>query len=468
MKYRLYDFKGVKQNLSPFNHQDGDLLTCQNLYSYPYGAKTKRPGYVEFLGTVSGQVNNLWSWEKPSTGALFLYNASANTVKYSVEGTGDWTVAENGTAGYANAYWGQTSLDEYMIMGDASGSTRHTTNGTSFTNTTLAPVGNQFAEMNQRVLIGGTASILYASELGSAIGWSPSATSPSYSEPIGGQGKIASVRNIGGEIVVTKTGGAIVHFDGYKKFQNPSSEGPSSYLSQAQYAGIWFWLNHNGIQMFDSKPKLISRGIQDLIYNNTGSAISGGQFSLAPGVVHQEDYFVSIGTVTSSLIPETINSCVIKYNLPLNEFSWYQYANEPTAFHSFIDANDNRQLIFGAANGQCYKVTGTATSDNGTPITASMMGFLTFGAPETDKLVNQIDLFASPGCGAKFQVAMSDTLDLNALNWVDVGNLFRGHYRWTGPQGLRGKFMFYRLYERSSDKPFTFYGMTIDVEPKGK
>lgn len=469
MNYSITTFRGVKQNLSPLNHTDGDLLVCQNLDSYPIGAKTKRCGYTTYLGTLPNRVNSLFSWQKPSTGDLFLYAASNNGLYHSIEGTGDWTISGNGTITSVIPGVGHASLDDYLIIGDGAGSTRHTTNGTSFTNTTLAPVGNKMCEFNQRIYIGGTNNYLYASELGSAAGWDTTTTNPSFSEPITGRGTISAVRNVNGEVLTTKSGGAMVHFDGYQKYQNPSSMGPISPWSMDEYNGIWFWINRDGMIAHDTYPKVISRPVQDLFYSNFGTGVSYSYLQSGPGVVYKDDYMVSVANITSQLVPETVNDMVIKYNVPSNEFSWYKYAVRPYAFHRFIDRSGNEQLLFGENNsGQVYIRSGTATSDNGTAITARMMGFLDFGDPKKEKIVKEVAALTSPGCGATLQIAMSNTLDLNSLNWHTFPDLHSGYTAYSPPKPLRGRYCFYRLTESSTDKPFTFYSLMFDIDPIGK
>src|SRR3990167_1491772 len=111
-----------------------------------------------------------------------------------------------------------------------------------------------------------------------------------------------------------------------------------------------------------------------------GEGIVGTTFNTMPGTTHQYRYYATIGTVTDDLTDETISDAIAVYDFQNNDWWNYKFANKPTAWLSFKDVNGNEQLVFGAADAQCYQIAGTATTDNGASIETVMEGVIHAGA----------------------------------------------------------------------------------------
>ena len=154
--------------------QDGALIHSVNMVSFPYGAKTKRTGYSTFLGTPDAStVNSLLDYHQNDGSTFYLYRASGSALYYSLQGTGAWTLSGNGTISNG-AHFGGAILDNTFIGGDGVGSTRHTTSGTSFTNTTLAPISEFFEQYQNRIYASGTAGDCFYSTTNDATNWNTS------------------------------------------------------------------------------------------------------------------------------------------------------------------------------------------------------------------------------------------------------------------------------------------------------
>ena len=70
-----------------------------------------------------------------------------------------------------------------------------------------------------------------------------------------------------------------------------------------------------------------------------------------------------------------------------------------------------------------------------------------------------------PGCQAKLQISLTDNLYETTRKWFDVGDLSRGITYVEFPQEYnRGKYMFFRFYESSSDQPWTVYAITFEFD----
>src|SRR3990170_3078965 len=300
---RVVNIGGINTYVNPLIEERTDnkafLTRAVNVDSYPYGGKSKRPGYITFLGTADGSaINSLFSWTKEDGTTLFNYRASGSSLYYSIQGTGAWTLAGNGT---------------------------------SFTNTTLAPIGEHFTQFQRRIYIGGTSSTLFYSTTNDATNWNTSGTSDSSSFTIPGAGKINKVINANNRLVATKNSGLVYRWDGYSLVDTSTSLGPTSPYSVSDAEGYFFWLNRLGHFGYGGdKPKLLSNAIQGQVYNNMGSGIAGANFTTAPGIVHKYDWLCAVGTVTDDFTNEPVANAIIKYSFQKNEYLNYSFNNNPT------------------------------------------------------------------------------------------------------------------------------------------
>jgi len=461
-KIRIFNIGGKQLRVSPFLHKEGELIRCTNMETDMVGAKKKRPGYTTYLGTVdNSQVNSLFNWTKDDGTTLFNYRASGSALYYSIQGTGDWTLCGNGTIS-DGAHVGHATINNTLMIGDGVGATRHTTNGTSFTNTTAAPIASDFVPYQGRMWAMGTASFAFYSRAGThaPIDW----TTDSSSHFIGGGGKLNKIFKSNDRLVFNKNSGVMQRFDGYNLLDLATNLGFTSPYSVGEVEGYRIGLNRLGFFGYGgNRPEIISNPVQRQIYNDAGKGIVGTIFDNAPGVVHKYDYLCSVGTVTDDLTNVTIPDCIMRYNYQLDEWDDWKFANRPTAFCSYKDENGNQKLIFGDANGQCYTQGGTNLTDNGTAIDCVMEGVLHFGQPESDKRFNYIWAFTNPGCQAKIQVAISDTFTKGKKNWVDMKQLSDGVMETKFSEG-RGKLLFWKVSEASKDSRFQFYGFTVSVD----
>lgn len=462
---RFQNIGGLNFYVNPLLKNDGEVIKALNVTSDYYGAKTKRPGYSTYLGTPDAStVNTLFSWNKMDGTTIYNYRASGSSLYYSVQGTGAWTLCGNGTISNG-AHVGYAVLGDTLTVCDGVGSTRYTTDGTSFTNGTLAPVAVDVAEYQGRIFAAGTANTLFYSSAGDATNWNTSGTSDSSSFDIPGGGKLSRVVKVADRLNIMKNNGQMLKWDGYNLVDMSTELGPSSPYSLGKVEGYWFWLNRLGIFGYGGdKPQLLSNPIQKQIYNNAGSGIAGGTFNTAPGAVYRYDYMTAVGTVTDDFTNETISDAIIKYDFNKNEFLNWKFANFPTAMTSYKDMNGVNQFIWGDATGQCYQLAGTANTDNGSAIEANLTFVIHGGSPELDKKWNWYWFFFNPGCQAKVQVAFSDIYTLSRLKWKELGDTTTGVLRGRFNEEPRSKFLFVRIYESSRNSRFTYYGCSVDHE----
>lgn len=499
MAVEYFNSTGINTYQNPLQ-LDGNLIHSVNMISFPFGAKSKRPGYKAFLGTPdTNQIQSLhaWNWNDGTTS--FLYRASGSSLYYSAQGTGPWTLAQGGTSGDSG---GTITLGNHFgaaignggavfIGGDAVGSTRHTTNGTTFTNTVLAPVSEFFADYQGRMYAAGTSSTDFYSTTNDATNWNLAGTADSSSFTVPGEGRLGRIFVAADRLIETKSLGHLFNWDGASQIDNATNYGPSSPYSVAQIEDYRFWVNQYGHFGFDgANVQLLSNPIERYFYNRQNTGIAPSLFSTIPAECHIYDYFASIGTVTDDFTQRTIPNAVLNYNYQKNEYLMWSLADQPTALKSYYDLNGRRQMIFGDSTGQCFQLDPTATTDNGNIITTELVFLFTYDSQATsynqssssstsgisyDKKWNWIRLFFNPGCEVNIQAAFANTFTYQHLQWFDIvdnspnpnQNAQDGicEFRFpSNPQTDRSKLMFLRIYEASPNSQWTYYGSQISAD----
>lgn len=462
IKQRVYKLGGLNLRISPFLLKDGDMIRQVNVENDMYGAKKKRPGYATYLSSIGGTVTSLFNWTQNDGTTFWNYAVSGGTLYYSTQGTGAWTVCGNGTL-TNGARPGHAVLENTLILGDGTAATRHTTDGTSFTNTSSAPIANYFDDYQNRIFAGGTSSSLFWSTTGTPTSWT-GADSTSVNIP--GPGKINSVFKVANRLISTKNSGKIFRWDGFELYDTATDLGPTFHYSVGHIEDYRFYPNRLGVYGFGGvKPEIISNPIERQIYNDVGEGIVGGTFDLAPGIVHRYDYLWAVGAVTDDLTDETINNLILKYDYQLDEWGNWDFARLPTAFGTYVDTSGNSQLIFGDNTGQCYTYGGTTSSDNGSSIQCVMEFIIHDNAPETEKKRNYLWLFSNPGNEAHAQIALADSFTHKNLVWEDIGQLTDGFTEYRFPDGSRSRLLFLKITEASRNSRFHFYGWSQDFDP---
>jgi len=467
----MFQLDGLNLQTSLVNHQIGDTLVAINVDFNPIGAMSKRSGINAFLGTPdTNQVTSLFSLRTSQGTAPTLYRSSGTNIYYSAQGTGAWTAATNGSIATGGTVRSGI-LNDVMIVGDGVGSTRHTTDGTSFTNTTLAPLAKDFIDYQQRMYAVGTASDLFYSTTGDATNWNTSGTSDSSSLNIPGAGKLIKAIKLADRLLTHKSSGLMHRWDGYSLVDMATNLAMTSPMVSDKSEDYGFWVNRLGVYGCDGgRPQLISRLVQPLFYNNTGSAVAGTQFDVMAGGVHRYNYYMSLGTITDDSVGKTIDNAVLYYDYLQNNFGVYQYPFLPTSYHSYKDYQGNQQLIMGNNAGQVYQTSGTATTDNGTAIYSEVVGVI-HGGTLLDKKWNRMRMMFDPGSQARFSIALTDSLRIptDQRAWTPILSIngfdsSSGVMDYRFPVGSRGKFLFWKVSDDSKTSQWTCFGGEIDVE----
>lgn len=463
---KAFKLSGLNLKISPLALNDpGQVIYALNVKRDLIGGYKKRQGYTTLLGTADGsQVNSLFSWTQNNGTILNLYRASGSILYHSVQGTGAWTTSAGGTI-TAGAHFGHTVLNDTLIGGDGTAASRHTTNGTGFTINTSAPLAELWASYQDRVwgakgtAFSGTAADMAYSTTGTATDW----TTDSDTVRVSGAGRINSLFVAGDRLTPSLEQGNIFKYDGFQMRNLSTNMAPSSPYSIGNIEDFRIYLNRKGVFGYSGgKPEILSNPIERLIYNDSGSAIAGNTFDNAPGISYRYDWLCSVGTITDDLIHETIPDAVLKYDVQLDEWVTWRFADRPTAFGTYQDTNGDEQLMFGDSAGQCYQLAGTATSDDGSAIESGLIGFIHGGSLD-EKEWKYIKGLFNPGCKAKVSFALSDTFSPRTLQWKDIAFAKDGVVEEHFPAGSRSIFLFWRIYESSTDQPWECHGFQYEA-----
>lgn len=493
-----FNSNGVQTYQSPLQ-VDGQLIHGVNIVGFPLGGYSKRPGYGTFLGTLGAQVNSIFSYSPYPTGSgttLWLYAAAGSILSYSQNGTGAWTTPTNGTIANGN-HVGNAVLNNTLIIGDGVGSTRHTAVGTAFTNTGSAPIAQYFSQFHQRIYASdGTTANLNFSVANDATNWSNSGTSDSSFIPIPNEGGIVSHFVAGDRLNIVKQRGDMFNWDDTTLIDMSTKYGASSPWGISNIDNTWFWINQYGIFNYDGATKnLISNPIQRHFYNRQNTGIGTATWGTAPSVGHIWDYLVAVGTVTDDFTGRAVNNCIERYDFQKNQFTYWSFNDAPTAFHSYNDINQKRQLIFGGTAGQVFQMDLTKTSDNGAPIPTEMVFLFTYSSQsmtQTPKGMSTVTsamyeekwdwirLLFNPGDEVNIQYAFSNTLTYQHLKWstaINTGKRTGDYYQVSDgaveirfpndPNNVpRSRFMFLRIYDNSDNSAWSYYGCQVSADPQ--
>ncbi len=442
---------------------DGQIIRAVNIDSSPYGAKDKRNGYGVFAaGTVSSRVDDLFSWIPDGSTTPWVYMNAGGSLFYSTAGTGPWTIAGNGTL-TVGSHMGHSVLNNTLLISQGGGTTRYTTNGTSFIDAVAAPAGPAVEQYQNRIYITGTSARIDFSTTNDPTNWSTSGTSDSSFFIAPGAGVNHKIFKLADRLFIAKQSRNMFRWDGYALVDISTNLGPSSPLSYGSVESNGFWLNEKGIFTSNGdQPQLISNPIFRFFQNSNGSQIAGTSLGSAPSTVFYYDYFCAVGSMTDDFTNETVPNAIIKYNFQKNEWLNWSFADFPTALHSFRDSTGIPQMVFGNASGQVFQL-GTQTSDNGKPIESIIEMMFDYGNPLQQKDWRILWGFFNPGCGAQIEVATSDTYIKENKKWQTIGPAKEGvvYYRF---QGNRSRFLYVKITESSRDPAYDLYGIGIEAD----
>lgn len=497
---------GINTYSSPMQGQDGQMIHGVNVTSFPLGGLSKRPGYTSFLGNLGTQVSSLLYYPNQNNGtALTLLAAAGSLLYYSQQGTSAWAIAQGSTGGdsggtITNGNHVQGCIvNNVLLIGDGVGSTRHTNNGTVFTNTNLAPVGQFYCQYQGRAYTtNGTNSVLSFSDANDITNWNTGGTSDSSSLTVPDEGAAGPMFVAGDRLVVTKTKGKMFNWDASSLVDMTTKYGPTMPWSIGSIDDFYLLPNQYGLFSYDGANKqLISNPVQRQFYNRQNTGMSGSQIGLtstACGQAHVWNYFLTQGTITDDFTGRRIPNSILKYDYQKNTYLNWQFYDNPTSMLSYTDATNQKQFIFGGTAGQVFQLSSSATSDNGHPIQTDMVFLFSYAAQQEtfsqtsaatisgmtyEKEWKWLRVYFNPGCEVNIQYAFANSFTYERLKWsetINTANLPVTNGAAQFQDGIleirfpmdtnnppRSRLLFLRIYDNSDNSQWTLYGVSIDA-----
>lgn len=468
-KAQVFNLRNLNTGKNPMLLDDGELIQAVNVDSTPFGAKTKRPGLTQYLGTLSAQrAESLFSFAQgtntSSAYTFWNYIQENSVLFYSVNGTGVWTVVGNGTFPTTGPLMSSVLADT-LIVGDPEGTVRHTANGTSLTNTSGPPAPGAMAEYHQRIYIGGYySSNLFWSNVGTASDW----TNDSSSILIPGPGRIRSLyKSIDDKLMIGKETGELYSWDEVNLEKVSKENGPSSRRSLAVADDKYYYLNWKGVYRQDiGLPTQISAPVENYINDRSGSAIPAAHFGTAQGGAYGDKYYCTIGSAT----PDSVlgSSSVLVYDTRMNDWSLYSSQITFNSYLSFVNSVGSNQFVVGNSTagthaGIAYTFNGTQTSDANFPI-YSVIEAVFHAKTLQEKKWNYLWALFNPGCEANIQIATANSFREADKNWLDIGDTKTGVVEFKFPEGSRSRFLFIKVTDSTTTIPFIWYGYEVDFD----
>jgi len=476
---------------------DGQLIHGVNIVQFPFGGMSKRPGYTSYLNNPdSSVVNSLFVWQFQNSGTFYAYRASGTNIYSSLMGTGNWAPTVNGSIA-SGQHVGNTIFNNVLTIGDGVNPLMNSLDGTTFTSPGSAPVAQYLTTFQDRVYTtDGTSDLLQYSVTNDPTNWQNSGTSDSNFLVIPTNGALSGLFVAANYLNITQTRGNIYNWDGTTLTNTSTKFGPSSPWSIAQIDDTFFWSNNVGQFQYDGAQKtLISNPIQRQFYNRQNTGIIANSWGTMPSADYYWNYLTAVGTVTDDFTGRTIPNNIIAFDFQKTQYLNWSFYNAPTAMYGYLDTNKVRQLIFGDAQGQCFQLNPSITSDNGNPIPTEMVYLFDYAQQSSafsptsastvsgstyEKLWKSIRLFFNPGDEMNIQFSFSNSLTYANLTWSEVINtkVGDGDY-WQISDGAveiafplsqnnmpRSRFLFVRMYESSTTSQWSYYGASIVAEPQ--
>ena len=476
---------------------DGQIIHALNVYSPGQGIIAKRPGYTSFGTSLGTQVNSIFDFPFQNNTTQYLYAYAGSLLNYSVQGTGAWTIAGGGTLAN-NAHIGNDVFNNILSIGDGVNPLKTSSNGTTFTAPGSAPVAQYISNFHNRsYTTDGTSSIINYSVANDPTNWQNSGTSDSSLITAVSAGACTNIFTSGDRLIIPKNWGNMFSWDDTSLVDLSTVFGPGMPWSIKAIDSMSFYVNNLGVFSFDGATRtLLSNPVQRQFYNQhdtgMGAAILG---TAGCSATYYWNYLVTQGTITDDFTGRQIKDSILLYDYQKNGFYNWQFADFPTAMNGYIDTNNSQQLMFGNSSGQVFKLSRTATSDNGAAIPSELVLLFSYnsqGENITRSSAQVIDgtgwekkwnwgrFFFMPGNEVNIQFAFSNSLQYQHLKWSEAINTkdrVGGFYQVSDgvveirfpndPNNLpRSRFLFVRIYESSDNSSWQYMGATIDAVPQ--
>lgn len=465
--YRQYQNIGMHRNVSPLAVLKGEWKKIVNWDISKIGCATKRDGYTYILNTPdASEILTLIPFEVGSYRKLIMINAAGKL--YCADPAVDSTWGSAKLTGLSTSgRWGWTVLHDgsgnpYMILGNGI-EVYKTTNGTTFSAVSGAPLAKYWASYQERVYAAGVPAdedVLHWCSIGDLTNWSAVAPNDSSSLNIDKHsgGTIQNIRALNDRIVIYKKT-RMKRWDEEYLRTVMSSDGLDAPYSLAEINGMAFSLDRNAIRLYDGNaPQELSSKIEDLIFGINFGTTNTPRIC---GEVFKKKYYLSVGTITDE-DGNTISNAWIVYDFNKNAFWLYSLAHQATAMTKLMCSDGVQRLYFGGTAGKVWQMF-SGDTDDGTEIEAYLEGHVFYPAG-IETFIEPKEVTVVSKFGHEMKVQLTDDYSDNTITIGEFDKPVTSNL--TSELGKNVLGLVVRVAHASKGKPI-FYGFTLGMEVEG-
>jgi len=225
----------------------------------------------------------------------------------------------------------------------------------------------------------------------------------------------------------------------------------------ANLGSYLIWANKDNVwASTGGRPTAIANDIKELLLNSTPSAWRA--------VTVGREYYLYLGDTEANGL--SYNNCLAIFDSELGYWRWRELYDDVTALAQFTSNNEDF-LYMGVADGMVHvksKYTDTTKiyADDTKPIISHWRTkAFDFGDPSVQKTVNKVISYCKYGQGMSLRFRIWKKNNEIVMPWTDIGQLSSIINSYE--KKITGNFIQFEGKEFSSNQPFEFYGLSMQL-----
>ena len=451
-------FTGTNLHVSPFLIGKGEVFFAKNLSSKKIGTFVKTGDYQIKNAQITASQNILGGCDFQRVAGTHTHvvacDGAVNSDIY-IDVAGTWTAQSQALTKNNKVRFAYSPALDNLFAVDYVDATR-SYNGSAWstvTNVTGAPKGKVLLAFGERIyilnaVVGATsyATRIYRSSLvdTGSITWDTTNDWITFDDVIVGGGRV------GDNMLVLCENSSYIFTNSDEKYQI-GKIGCVSHESIAEYDKYTFFASNYGFYATDgTTPQKVSLPIQE-IWDN----ISYANLSEIKTAILDDYVYVFVGNLT---YPETINNCLLEYDINQNDWNVIELGTSGKSLHTFVGSS-GKKLFLGDNNGKIFQMF-TSGQQNAVDFPSVLETHWFYGS--SPKFLD--DYFELWVYGDDYpSISVSVKLDDENAKWEPVGSV-EGSTDFVSfkKRGYRIKF---RLQEISGKNLYKLDGLEVGYLP---
>ena len=235
--------------------------------------------------------------------------------------------------------------------------------------------------------------------------------------------------------------------------------GCGNYKTLKNYSTYMIWANKDNVwTSTGGQPSPIGDNILELIRQASPSNWKAE--------VIDDEYYLYLGATEANGI--SYSNCCAIYSFRTGMWRWREYYDNFTTFAKYTSGGDD-YLYMGANDGMVMTQSKWTDAtpifqDDGNPILAHFRtNKMAFGDPDVQKNIESVTAYCKYAQGMSLRYRVVNKNDENLMPFQEIGTLETYINDFDGI-GLQGNFIQFEGKEYGDNKPFEFYGLTINYD----